>query len=233
MKISILIPLFNEKETIGKILDKILGKKFYPHEFEILVIDDGSTDSPDDSLKPYLDKVNLIKHDKNMGKGEALKSGFIHSTGEIILVQDADLEYCPDDYEKLLDPIINQNYDVVIGSRQRDHLSFLNNFSIYYIGGKLINYFFNLFSPVTIEDIHSGYKLATRESWVKLDLKESGFNFCHEFTCKAILMNLKIKEIPITYLPRNFKDGKKIRSKDGIYALKTILNILIRKKLTN
>ncbi len=231
MKISILIPLFNEKETISLILEKILSKNLFPNELEIIVIDDGSTDSSYESIKVYLDKIKYVRHSKNLGKGEALKSGFFHSTGDIILVQDADLEYSPEDYNTLLSPLIDQGFDIVIGSRCRDNLSFINNFSFYFIGGRAINYFFNFLSPRNIKDIHSGYKLATRKAWEKLNLKESGFNFCHEFTCKAILLNLNIKEISIQYSPRNFSEGKKIRFKDGVLAIKTILRFLRQKNL--
>ncbi len=224
-----MIPLFNEKDTIGTVLERILGKNLLPHDLEVIVIDDGSTDSSLDSMQPFLDKIKYVKHDKNRGKGEALKTGFLHSSGDIILVQDADLEYSPDDYNILLSPLINQGFDVVIGSRCRDKLSFMSNFSFYFIGGRAINSFFNFLSPRTIKDIHSGYKLATRHAWKKLNLQESGFSFCHEFTCKAILLDLKIKEISIQYSPRNFNEGKKIRFKDGVLAIKTILKFLRQK----
>lgn len=231
MKISILIPVFNEENTIQEILKNILQVDFGAHQKEVIVIDDGSTDSTLLKLNEFENQITIFQHLKNTGKGAALKTGFLNSSGEIIIVQDADLEYNPNDYLKLLEPFENINVDVVIGVRSLKNIPVIYRFSPYYFGGKTINVFFNLFSPAKISDIHSGYKLARRNFWKSLELQENGFNFCHEFLSKAVLKKALISEVTIAYNPRSKLEGKKIRAMDGLVAINTILKIFLAEKI--
>jgi glycosyltransferase involved in cell wall biosynthesis len=231
LKISILIPVFNEENTIQQILDKVLQINFGTHECEIIVINDGSTDSTFLKLDHFKNRVINLQHPNNLGKGAALRTGFLKSSGEIIIIQDADLEYCPEDLLKLLGPFELEQSDIVIGVRSLQKISIIYRLSPYYFGGRMINILFNLFSPVKIKDIHSGYKLARREMWQSLDLRENGFNFCHEFLSKAVLRKACIKEVVINYDPRSKLEGKKIRALDGIIAINTILKIFLGFKI--
>lgn len=226
MKVSIIVPVFNESDSISPLLEKVIASPTLGFEKEIIVVNDGSSDDSDLKIKKHLPHIHkYISLECNKGKGHALRQGFLGSSGEIILVQDADLEYFPDDYQHLLAPFLNENADAVVGKRiMRDNLS-KHYFSPYFWGGRTINVFFNLISGQKIQDIHAGYKLIKRQHWISLNLNSNGFDFCHEFLLKAVQKNLNIIEVPIRYEPRKFKQGKKIRMKDGVRALKTMLHI--------
>lgn len=231
LKISILIPVFNEEKTVSLLLDRVLSVHLPEVDFEVIVVDDGSTDQTLAVIEKYLSKIILLKHPQNIGKGAALKTAASKATGDYFLVQDADLEYTPNDYLKLYLKIKEQSPDVIFGIRKRNCLTTFQKFSHYSLGARLINFIFNCSSPQKIIDIHAGYKIASRQKWFELELEETGFSFCHEFACKSILKKFKIAQVEISYFPRSLGDGKKIRPIDGVHALITIAKIMLPYRL--
>jgi len=218
-KITILIPAFNEERTIGLILEKVLNQ-VRSWDKEIIVIDDGSTDGTLEKLQRFLGKIILIGLDQNQGKGAALRKGLEKSTGDIIITQDADLEYDPRDYPKLLAPILKDNFKVVYGSRNLFQRHYL--YKRYLWGGMLLTKIINLFFGVKLSDINTGYKVFDAEILKEMNIQSSGFEVCVELTIKVLKQNLRIIEVPISYTPRSFKEGKKIKWIDGLKALRTI-----------
>lgn len=223
MKISIIIPCYNEKDTIEKIIDKII--KEVKSDYEIIVIDDNSTDGTRELLKTNIkDKINLLLlNEKNYGKGYCMKKGIINATGDIIIVQDADLEYDPSEYPKLVNPIINGDADVVYGSRfsgsgEKAVLLFWHR-----VGNFILTTFSNMLSNLNLTDMEVCYK-AFKSSVIKqIDLKENRFGFEPEITAKISKMDLKIYEVGIKYYGRSYKQGKKISWKDGFSAIRCII----------
>lgn len=223
MKLSIVIPAYNEKETIEEILKRVHEVEI-PLKKEIIVVDDGSSDGTRDILKNLKDKFNLklVFHKENKGKGGALKTGFKESSGDIILVQDADLEYNPKDYIKLISPIIKGERKVVYGSR--DFLNNPHSSSFYFFGGQLLTKIFNLLFASNLTDLNTCYKVFTREVLENIKLREDDFSFCEEISCKVLKKGYKIEEVGIKYSPRTFKEGKKINwLKDGFKGLYVII----------
>lgn len=223
MKISIIIPVFNEKNTIKEIIRKVEVVSL-PIEKEIIVIDDGSFDGTEeilDGLKKKF-KFTLLKHRKNLGKGAAIKTGLSYARGDFIIIQDADLEYDPKEYPELLSPLLGGEVKVVYGSRNifgNPHSS-----KVYFLGGRFLTSVFNLLFGTNLTDINTGFKVFKREVLKNLKLKEKRFSFCEEITCKIIKKGYTIKEIPIEYAPRSFKDGKKIRWwRDGFRSIFVII----------
>jgi glycosyltransferase involved in cell wall biosynthesis len=222
MKISIIIPCYNEINTIEKIIDKILLQEAF--DKEIIVIDDNSTDGTRDLLKSIKGKYNkLIINSKNYGKGYSIKQGISNATGDIILIQDADLEYDPSDYERLIRPIILDNADVVFGSRfvgagEKRVLFFWHS-----LGNKLLTLLSNMFTNLNLTDMESGYKVFKSDVIKNIDLNENRFGFEPEITAKISRENLRIYEVGIKYYGRKYSDGKKITWKDGISAIKCII----------
>ena len=223
MKISIIIPCYNEKDTIEKIIDKII--KEVKSDYEIIVIDDNSTDGSRELLKTNIkDKINLLLlNEKNYGKGYCMKKGIINATGDIIIVQDADLEYDPSEYPKLVNPIINGDADVVYGSRfsgsgEKAVLLFWHR-----VGNFILTTFSNMLSNLNLTDMEVCYKAFKSSVIKKIDLKENRFGFEPEITAKISKMDLKIYEVGIKYYGRSYKQGKKISWKDGFSAIRCII----------
>jgi len=222
MKISIIIPCYNEINTIEKIIDKILLQEAF--DKEIIVIDDNSTDGTRDLLKSIKSKYNkLIINSKNYGKGYSVKKGISNATGDIILIQDADLEYDPSDYERLIRPIILDNADVVFGSRfagaeERRVLFFWHS-----LGNKFLTLLSNMLTNLNLTDMESGYKVFKSDVIKNINLNENRFGFEPEITAKISRENLRIYEVGIKYYGRKYSDGKKITWKDGISAIKCII----------
>jgi glycosyltransferase involved in cell wall biosynthesis len=223
MKISIIIPCFNEEKTISLVINKILSN--YPGEKEIIVIDDCSNDKTREILKSDLEnKIDkLIFNEKNYGKGFSIKKGINIAEGDVILIQDADLEYDPSDYDKLLKPIEKGVADVVYGSRflggeEKRVLYFWHT-----IGNKFLTTFSNMFSNLNLTDMEVGYKLFKSNVIKDIDLIENRFGFEPEITAKIAKKKIRIFEVGISYYGRKYEDGKKITWKDGISAIRCII----------
>ncbi len=221
MKISIIIPAFNEAKTIENLLERVDKLDFsdLKYEKEIIIVDDFSTDGTRDILKDYSKKYKVIFRDQNGGKAEAVKDGFGASTGDVVIVQDADLEYNPEDIKSLLKKMVETGADAVYGSRFMGGNNKLFFIPHYYLGNRMLVAALNLLYFSNITDMETCYKLIKRHMWEKLDLKRSRFEIEPEITAKLLKMGCKIKEVPISYNPRGFGEGKKISIKDGIKAL--------------
>ena len=221
--ITIIIPCYNEAKTIEIIVDKIL--KLNKYKFEIIIVDDYSTDGTREILQDKIStKVSLIIYnDKNYGKGYCIKKGIEKSKGNIILIQDADLEYNPNDYQKLINPIINNHADVVYGSRfvggdEKRVLFFWHT-----VANKILTLISNIFSNLNLTDMECGYKVFRSEVLKKITLKENRFGFEPEITAKISKMNIRIFEVGVSYFGRTYSEGKKITYKDAFNALYCII----------
>ena len=224
--VSIIVPCFNEVNTIGFIIKKILAVKNLKKQ--IIVVDDGSVDQSVYFIKKnFINKIDkLIVHKNNLGKGAAIKSAAKHVKGDIIIIQDADLEYYPSDYTKLIKPIINSVHKVVYGSRVLNKKrysdgNFISSFRVF--GNHILTIFSNIVNKQNLTDAHTCYKVFHKSVFKKLNLNENSFNFCPEVTTKISNMNVNIIEVPIKYKGRDYNEGKKINFIDAFYAVFTIL----------
>ena len=224
-KLSIIMPVFNEKETILKILNKVKNAKSLNFIKEIIIVDDFSTDGTRDILKKIKDRnIKIIYHEKNKGKGSAIRAGLKQSTGDIILIQDADLEYDPNDYEKLLKPIVGNKTKVVYGSRFEVITKNLSKmYKLHYIGNMFLTFLTNMLYGVKITDMETCYKVFRKEILDGIDLKATRFDFEPEITAKILKSGYKIHEVPINFYGRKFAEGKKITWVDGIKAVYYLL----------
>jgi len=227
-KLSIIIPCYNEKNTIEIILKKIIQNlnKYKFLNYEILIVDDCSTDGTIQILK-QLDNDNKIFihfHNKNLGKGAAIHTALKHLTGEVVIIQDADLEYDPSDYHKLLAPFFEANADVVYGSRFLGGGKYSRvHFFWHYLANKILTFICNLFTNLNLTDMETGYKVFKSSALKSISLKEETFSFEPEVTIKLSKKKFKFFEVPITYNGRSYDEGKKIGLKDAFIALKTII----------
>ncbi len=218
MKLSVIIPVYNERDTIEEIIRRVRAVDL-DLEKEIIVVDDGSTDGTREVLESLdLPDTRILLHDRNIGKGAALRNGFDLAEGDIVLVQDADLEYDPREYPKLLEPIIDGRADVVYGSR------FLGGphrvlYFWHYIGNKFLTTFSNMLSNLNLTDMETCYKVFRRDVLKKISLKSPRFGFEPEITVKLAKLRCRIYEVPISYSGRDYAEGKKIGWKDGLAAL--------------
>ena len=223
MKLSIIIPVYNEVNTIKKILNKVHAQDQY--DKEVIIIDDFSTDGTREILKNEIKESvkKIIFNEKNYGKGYSVRQGINAASGEVILIQDADLEYDPSDYKILLNPIINYNADVVYGSRfigseEKRVLYFWHT-----VGNKLLTFLSNMFTNLNLTDMEVCYKVFKSEVIKDIKLYENRFGFEPEITAKIAKKNLKIFEVGVKYYGRKYADGKKITWRDGFSALKCII----------
>ena len=217
MKLSVIIPVYNEKKTLSELICRVEAVKL---EKEIIIVDDGSTDGTQNLLKKYeeQERFKVIYQSKNTGKGSALRAGFDKAEGEIIIVQDGDLEYDPKEYPLLVEPILDGRADVVYGSRflGGTHRVF---FFWHYVGNKLLTTLSNMCTNLCLTDMETGYKVFRRTVLDSFILKCNRFGFEPEFTSKVARHAFRIYEVPISYSGRGYEEGKKIDWKDGVAAL--------------
>lgn len=229
MLVSIIIPVYNEEKTLEKIIKKISEVKLKNITKEIILVDDGSIDNSRQILKKYSKKkgFKVIFKDKNEGKGATVITGLKVSKGDILLIQDADLEYDPKDYPKLLKPIIEKKTNVVYGSRFKSTKEHLKDdeitYNLHLLGNKLLTIFTNFLYNSNLTDMETCYKVFTKEVYNNLNLKSKRFEFEPEITSKILKKGFKIFEVPITYHSRGFNEGKKITIIDGLNAVYYLL----------
>lgn len=222
MKVSIVIPCYNEISTIGKILEKVLSVPL-DIDREVIIVDDCSTDGTREYLKKIdNDEVKVIFHEINKGKGASLRTGFSNAEGDIIIIQDADLEYDPFEYPKLLKPILDGKADVVYGSRFVGSESHRVLYYWHSLGNKLLTTISNMFTNLNLTDMEVCYKVFKKEVLNNFELCEDRFGFEPEFTAKIAKTGCSVYEVGISYYGRTYAEGKKIRWKDGIRALYVI-----------
>jgi glycosyltransferase involved in cell wall biosynthesis len=223
MKISVIIPCYNERDTIEEIVAAVRAAPV--HGLEIIVVDDGSTDGTSgllrEKIEPFVDRV--VYHDVNRGKGAALRSGFATASGEILIVQDADLEYSPNDYPALLEPLLSGKADVVFGSRFMGSRPHRVVYFWHMVGNKLLTLLSNMCTNVNLTDMETCYKAFRRSVIEQFELREDRFGFEAEITAKVAKARCRIYEVGISYDGRTYAEGKKITWKDGVRAMYAIV----------
>ena len=216
MKISVIIPIYNEAATCIELINRVQAVSL---EKEIIIVDDGSSDGTAELLS-NIEGITLLTHSINQGKGAAVQTAIEHISGDLVILQDSDLEYDPDDYQKLIKPITAGETDVVFGSRW---LNNANKWSFHYFGNKLITLFSNIVNQRWINDMASCYKVIPVDIFRDLHLRSQGFGLEAEITAKMFRKGYSIKEIPISYSRRTSAEGKKLRLKDGLVSARACL----------
>jgi glycosyltransferase involved in cell wall biosynthesis len=227
-KLSVIVPVFNERNTLVEIVRRMRTVELPDGiELEIVVIDDGSTDGTRDVLRQLGDStVRVVTHRTNQGKGAAVRTGFTHASGDYVLIQDADLEYDPDDWPRLLNPVLRGKARVVYGSRftgERRNMLFLH-----WVGNRFLSLATNVLYNTTLSDMETCYKLIDRELLADIELKSERFDIEPEITAKLLKHGVRIYEVPISYTGREFAEGKKITWRDGVIALYTLIKYRFR-----
>ena len=222
MKLSVVIPVFNEEKTIEQIVERVQA---VPLDKELIIVDDGSTDRTRQILARLGEEENVrvLLHDRNQGKGAALRTGFAAVGGEIVIIQDADLEYDPQDYPKLTEPILDGRADVVYGSRFSGGQPHRVLYYWHSVGNQLLTQLSNMFTNLNLTDMEVGYKVFRREIIQAVEIEESRFGFEPEITAKLAKTGCRIYEVGITYSGRTYQEGKKIGWRDGVRAIWCIL----------
>jgi len=217
-KLSIIVPVFNEEQTISSVLEKLMN---LPKDKELIVIDDGSVDGTSEIINSFLPDIKLIKHENNQGKGAAIRSGIARAQGDFIVFCDADLEYDVNQIGILFDYISQKNAAVVYGSRFINYQPKKNR--IHYLGNRFLTGLTNLFFGAKLTDMETAYKMFRADILKKMSLTAMRFEIEPEITAKILKQGIFITELPITYDPRAKRDGKKIKYRDGLVALKILI----------
>ena len=238
-RLSVIIPAYNERSTILDILQKVAGLEIPGIEIEIIVVNDCSTDDTKTLVEKFIPEqseksIKLLNQEKNQGKGAAIHKGIAEAMGDYLVIQDADLEYDPEEYQDLLKPVLNGQADVVYGSRFMGDKPHRILFFWHSIGNKMLTTLSNIFTNLNLTDMETCYKLFRTDIIQKIDLREKRFGFEPEVTAKiSRLPGIRIYEVGISYYGRTYEEGKKINWKDGFHAIHCILkyNIFSRKTL--
>jgi len=223
-KISIVVPIYNEEKTLDKIIAAVENADVFGLEKEIILVNDCSRDKSKEILEKYAQKHKVLHHKQNLGKGAALKTGFAGATGDIVLIQDADLEYDPNEYLDIIQPILDGRADAVFSSRFLSHRPHRVLYFWHYVGNRMITTFSNIFTNLNLTDIESGYKIFTKEilDQIKPKLKSKKFGIEPELVAKIVKLSRKnscrVYEVGISYSGRTYAEGKKIGWKDGLEA---------------
>jgi glycosyltransferase involved in cell wall biosynthesis len=232
----VVIPVFNEAVTVARVAGIVLSR---PEVAELVLVDDGSCDGTWEKLQrlaeAYPDRVRVLRHERNRGKGAALKTGFAVATGDIVLVQDADLEYDPADYPRLLEPILRDAADAVFGSRFIGGSSHRVLYFWHSLGNRLLTLLSNMVTDLNLTDMECGYKVFRRDLLQKITIEEPRFGFEPEIVAKVARSGARIYEVSVAYYGRTYEEGKKINWKDGVSALRCIVKygLLRRGKIVN
>lgn len=223
MKLSVVIPVYNELDTIAKIIAAVKASPI--KDKEIVLVDDFSTDGTRDLLKREIESQvdKVVYHERNMGKGAALRTGFQHVTGDVVIVQDADLEYDPNEYPRLIDPIAKGRADVVYGSRFAGGDAHRVVYFWHMVGNRFLTLFSNMFTNLNLSDMETCYKCFKREIIQSIKIEEDRFGFEPEITAKVARKKCAIYEVGISYYGRTYEEGKKIGWRDGFRALYAIV----------
>lgn len=239
IKLSIVVPVYNEEKTIGKILKKLDDLDLSGVTKEVIIVDDGSKDDTVSVIEKYLNfnkgkSIKLVKHSKNQGKGMAVRTGVKSARGDFVVVQDADLEYDPIYLKSLMEPIKNKQSEVVYGTRlqrppnlKEDEKSL--RFLLHYFGNRFLSLMISVLFLTWLTDIETGYKIFPRKVFAKLNIKSTGFEFEPEITIKLLKHGYKIKELPIKTVPRGYAEGKKLNTiRDGSMAFWAIIKYSLK-----
>ena len=222
MKLSVIIPVYDERNTIQEILRRVRAVDLGEIEREIIVVDDGSTDGTRDILRMQADSgTRVVLHEENRGKAAAVRTGLEAAQGDMVIIQDADLEYDPEEYPRLIDPILKGKAKVVYGSRftgERRNMLFWH-----YVGNRFLSLVTNILYNTTLSDMETCYKLFTREALEGIEIRSKQFELEPEITAKILKKGIRIYEIPISYAGRETEEGKKISWRDGLPALWTLV----------
>jgi glycosyltransferase involved in cell wall biosynthesis len=226
--LSVIVPVYNERATVAEVIRRVRAVDL-PLVLNVIVVDDGSSDGTDKVLAAIEDStVRVLTHDTNRGKGAAIRTGLSHARGDLVLIQDADLEYDPDDWPRMIDPIMKGKANVVYGSRfTGEHLNML---PLHWLGNRFLSLVTNVLYSTTLSDLESCYKLFDRRVLEGITIESDGFDFEPEITAKVLRRGHRIYEVPISYAGREITDGKKITWRDGVAALRALVRFRFSKR---